>query len=60
MPLNNFFSSLSTLDNFFGDFKRNPEKKFGPFGFFPVGATGVNERTSEQANELKRKNITSA
>jgi hypothetical protein len=47
MPLNNFFSSLSTLDNFFGDFKRNPEKKFGPFGFFPVGATGVNERTRE-------------
>jgi hypothetical protein len=23
---NNFFSCISTLDNFFDDFKRNPEK----------------------------------
>jgi hypothetical protein len=39
---------------------KNIWAKFGPFCLFPVGATGVNERTSERANELKRKNITSA
>jgi hypothetical protein len=32
-PKINFFSSLSTLDNIFDDFSRNPEKKFSGFGF---------------------------